>query len=187
MPIIKDSTPIFQPKTDKVIVKYLDITKLLSLLQRKKMFFCRLDKLEDQFEGTTPQTNFSSRVKWYQEMRETSYFENSLSNERINQLVEKQYNAEQWRKQFYCVNCWNAGGNESACLWKIYSDSGKGILIKSSVEKLTKSFASTNEKLYLSEIQYLDYDKESMMDGNAFFPIIHKHKAYSYEDEIRLI
>ncbi len=187
MPVIRDSAPIFHPNEDQPIVKYMDISKLLSLLQRKKLFFCRLDKLEDQFEGTTPITNFSSRVKWYQHEREIGYFENNLSNERIAQLVDEQYINEQFRRQFYCVNCWNKGGQESAALWKIYSDFGKGIMIKSSVQKLTDSLNCSSEKLYLSEVHYLDYEKDYMLDGNAFFSIIHKHNAYSYEDEIRLI
>ena len=66
MPIIKPTkitAPVFYPKTDYAIVKYLDLTKYISLLQRQSLFFCRLDKLEDKFEGTTEKANFDYRVK----------------------------------------------------------------------------------------------------------------------------
>lgn len=54
MPIIKptpSSTPFFYPKNEYVIAKYMDLTKFLSMLFTHSLFFCRVDKLEDQFEG----------------------------------------------------------------------------------------------------------------------------------------
>ena len=39
----------------------------------------------------------------------------------------------------------------------------------------------------LSEIRYLDYEIDRMPDGNTTYPLIHKQKAYAYEDEVRLI
>jgi hypothetical protein len=43
------------------------------------------------------------------------------------------------------------------------------------------------EEIRLSEVRYIDYDEEEMPDGNTIFPLIHKQKAYSYEEEIRLL
>jgi hypothetical protein len=45
--------PVFVPPedTNSLIWRYTDLAKLLSLLDRSELFFPRLDKLEDPFEG----------------------------------------------------------------------------------------------------------------------------------------
>ena len=85
------------------------------------------------------------------------------------------------------INCWNEFKGESYALWKIYSDLNQGIMIKSSFERVINAFKESKEKIYCSRVKYIDYDTDSIDIGNTMTPIVHKHKAYSYEDEIRLI
>src|ERR1700741_5621033 len=122
MPIIKptkQSAPVFYPETDYAIVKYLDLTRFISLIQRQALFFCRLDKLEDKFEGTTAKPNFDSRIKYYHYLRDTGFFNVTLSDEEILQKVKEQYEFEKKKKAINCVSCWNKKNIESAALWKI--------------------------------------------------------------------
>ena len=97
------------------------------------------------------------------------------------------YDHDQRMKALKCVNCWNEYENESAALWKIYADFNKGIMIKSSIERLHDAFETNKKEIQLSEVRYIDFTKDTMLDGNSNYPIIHKQKAYSYEKEIRLI
>jgi hypothetical protein len=190
MPILKpsrSSEPVFYPKTDYTIVKYIDLTKFISLLYNQSLFFCRLDKLEDQFEGTTAKANFDFRVKWNQQLRETGFFKVPMTDETIIKNVTEEFKSEKKFKAINCVNCWNKKDDESAALWKIYSDFSKGIMIKSSISRLEKSLENREEEILLSEIHYLNYNKQIMPDGYIVFPFIHKQIAYSYEDEVRLI
>lgn len=190
MPIIKpsiNSAPVFYPKADYTIVKYIDLTKFISLLYNQSLFFCRLDKLEDQFEGTTAKANFDVRVKYRQQLRETGFFTVPMTDETIIKDVTEEFKSEKKLKAINCVNCWNKKNEESAALWKIYSDFSKGIMIKSSISRLKKSLEKEQEEIQLSEIHYLNYKKEIMPDGNIMYPFIHKQMAYSYEDEVRLL
>jgi hypothetical protein len=191
MPIVKPtptSAPVFYPETDYVIVKYFDLTKFVSLIQRQSLFFCRLDKLEDKFEGTTAKANFEDRVSWYKYLRDVKrFFTVPLSDDQIIEHVKKQYEVEKKMKSLNCVNCWNRSDEESVALWKIYSDFNKGIMIKSSISRLEKSFEQSQKEVLLSEVRYLDYENETMPDGNLMYPILHKQNAYSYEHEVRLI
>jgi hypothetical protein len=181
------SAPIYYPKTDYPIVKYLDLTKFISILQRRAMFFCRMDKLEDQFEGTTAKRNFDLRVKYKQELRDSGFYEIDMPDDRIIKEVKEYYEWEKKSKSLNCINCWNNSSTESAALWKIYSDFSKGIMIKSSVLAVVKSFEKSKDEIFISEVEYLDYDNDTMPDGNTFFPLIHKQLAYNYEKEVRLI
>jgi hypothetical protein len=185
MPIINDTAPVYHPKNNYTISKYLDLTKFISLLSNRALFFCRLDKLEDQFEGVTAKRNFELRVEWYNQTNR--FLTNPLNDAEILKKVEEMYEYDKKIKEVYTVCCWNKAIDESVALWKIYSDYGKGIMIKSNVSNLVQSLSLNKEAIYLSEINYIDYNQELMKDGNSFFPIIHKQKQYKFENELRLI
>lgn len=190
MPINKptpQSVPVFFPESNYQIAKYLDITKFVSLLSLKSLFFCRLDKLEDHFEGTTSKPNFELRKESYRYLNNLFPNRKQLTEEEIEINVKSQYASDEKFKAVNCVCCWNKFKNESAALWKIYSDLHKGVMIKTNINDLISSFKDTPEELDLSEIKYIDYEKEYMPDHNLTYPIIHKHNAYYFEDEVRII
>lgn len=187
MPLLYDTAPVIVPHKDTVLVKYLDLTKFLSLLYKQSLFFCRLDKLEDQFEGTTAKKNYQWRIESWKALRKLNLAKTPLTDDEILIKVEEHYEFERKLKAINCISCWNKKSIESAALWKIYSDFGKGILIKSSVLNVEKALQICSEKIRISEVKYIDYDNDLMPDGNSTFPIIHKNDAYSYEDEVRLI
>ncbi len=190
MPVIFDSAPVFPIERTETLVKYLDLAKFLSLLKRKSFFFCRLNKLEDQFEGTTAKKNYESRINWYRWCNtqvESGTFSRVLTEDEILQKVNEYYDFENRIKALTCVNCWNNNQIESAALWKIYSDNGQGIRLKTTVQKLIDSLTGATPEIRISRINYIDYSNDTMDDGNTMFPIIHKHHAYHYEEEVRLI
>ena len=136
MPIIYDSTRVIKPQRSDIISKYLDLPKFLSLLYNKSLFFCRLDILESKFEGTTAKKNYNWRIKSWKLQNDRGYFKRKLTDEDIIKNVNKQYEFEKRIKSTTCVNCWNTKSDESVALWKIYSDYGKGIMLKSQVQKI---------------------------------------------------
>lgn len=190
MPIIKPSNitaPVFYPKTDYNIAKYLDLTKFISLINEKALFFCRLDKLEDKFEGTGTAHSYEMWFRTFDDIRKKGFLNVELTDADINKKVEEQLELQNKLKGLTCVSCWNRANKESAALWKIYSGFSNGFMIKSSIYKLIESFKSSNEEIQLSEINYLDYNKDHFPDLHKYYPFIHKRDAYSYEEEVRLI
>lgn len=190
MPIIipnNSTSPVYYPQGNYQVVKYMDLTKFVSLLQRKSLFFCRLDKLEDHFEGTTARSNWKTRYDLYA----TKHFRSSkfkkLTHEEILNKVEEHFEAERKMKALKTICCWNISDSESAALWKIYSDFNQGIMITSNITSIIEAFKETDENIDLSEVKYINYSTDEMPDGNSMFPVIHKHNAYSYENELRLI
>ncbi len=190
MPIIKPSrhtAPVIYPDSNYKIVKYLDLTKFISLIHKKALFFCRLDKLEDHFEGTTSKATHEKRLELSKHRLPLSHKFKQMTPDEVILDIDEDIKAEKKLKALNCVSCWNKGDSESAALWKIYSDFHKGIMITSSVSKMVDSFKKTNEKINLSEINYINYEKDLMPYGNIMYPVIHKHSAYNFEDEVRLI
>ena len=105
MPIIEDSAPLIYPKTDYTIVKYMDLTKFLSLLQRKEMFFCRQDKLEDGFEGQTAKRNYEWRLKSLQSLNESNFFDKKMNEDEIKLNISNHYEFERQLKSITLINC----------------------------------------------------------------------------------
>jgi hypothetical protein len=150
MPILKDSAPVIFPDENQLISKYIDLTRFISLLSKKSLFFCRLDKLEDKFEGTTAKKNYDTRILWYQSRKKLFPSIGELTDEQIKERVEQNYQYEKKVKEFYCVCCWNKANKENMALWKIYSDFGKGIMIKTSVKNLISPLTGASVRLCLS-------------------------------------
>jgi hypothetical protein len=195
MPVLRDTAPVKYPTGNPVLVKYLDLTKFISLIQRQALFFCRLDKLEDKFEGTTPKMNYEYRLVTEKSIRKfmtnvmgsTAKKADPTDEESIIRSVQELYDFEGKKKALNCVNCWNYGTSESAALWKIYADFGKGIMLRTSLKNIETSLSVAVEDIRISEITYIDYENDIMPDHNSMYPIIHKDIAYSYETEVRLI
>lgn len=189
MPILDpDISPIvvYPPESNAPIAKYLDLTKFLSLLQKNSLFFCRLSKLEDHFEGKTTKANLLEIENRFRNQHLYSKKLQKLTEAEVQEELDKFVKSTESFKNVACVSCWNLFETESAALWKIYSDFHKGILITSTVEKLKAAFANTPEQLTLSKIKYIDYKKDRLPDNNRDWPLYHKHLAYSYEEEVRI-
>ncbi|BEV04332.1 hypothetical protein [Chryseobacterium gambrini] len=183
------TAPVYFPSDNYKIVRYLDLVKFLSLIQTNRLYFSRLDKFEDNYEGTVPELTAKDYKEWY-----TYFTKNHLLDiistsveEHVEQTIAEEKEAKEKYKKLVCVSCWNKYNSESYALWKIYSDLSKGVMITTSIERLKTAFRDTDEQIQLSEIKYLDYKKDKMQLGNMNYPIIHKSIHYDYEKEIRLI
>ncbi len=190
MPIIKPTNttaPVFYPKENYTLAKYLDITKFLSLVQTSSLFFCRMDKFEDKYEGSLPEKNKEHYKLWSASVMEHLLPDKKATMEDLEQKLLSYLEMSEKFKALNCISCWNKMENESYALWKIYSNMNQGIMIKSNVERLINSFSKTNAEIQMSEVRYIDHKVDRIESGNMNFPIIHKNKAYNYEEEIRLI
>lgn len=72
-------------------------------------------------------------------------------------------------------------------MWKVYSSVKEGIMIKSNIEKLISAFKNTEDKVLLSEVRYVDHEKDMIEDGSIHLPLFYKNTAYEYEKEVRLM
>ncbi len=177
----------FNPKSDYRIAKYLDLTKFISLLHQESLFFCRLDKLEDGFEGTYPKLSIQKRMEYDKNLYKKSHKQKNQSSTELEKSNSNQLEWDQKFKSLICVCCWNKSEKESIALWKIYSNFQKGIMITTSIDKLKNSFTLTKEDVNLVKVKYIDYKTDYIPFDTFTKPAFHKHEAYHFEEEVRLI
>jgi hypothetical protein len=191
MPIIsKDQgrPDLNEPSPGAEMARYLSLYKFISLLKEGKMFFCRLDKLEDKFEGTMTETAFDQLMSEYKYLRDVrQFFDRPITDKEFEVMAKSRIGLAARMKSNFCVNCWNRYETESYALWKIYGGQDQGIMIKTTYAKLIDAFSKEPRNLYCSEVKYMDYSKDPSDIGNVIIPITRKRKPYSYESEIRLI
>lgn len=175
-----------------ILWRYISFEKYCSLLETSALFFCRADKFSDPFEGSIL-------------TREADY---RISEEKhLAQQQNRDYDEQQARKNSedmaglhrkiisaVTVNCWHINKNESDAMWQLYLKNNEGVAIQSSKEKLIKSLEQTHQKIGLSKVRYLDYDKDIWFHKteyphryyNLVTPLIHKRVQFSHENEFRL-
>jgi hypothetical protein len=183
----QSSPPIDEPSKNTEMVRYVDITKFISILKDRSLFFCRMDKLQDKFEGTFPLSTRQAIINSTREARDHGVLEQDLSDDTIEKSANVRLSYQDRLRSVNCINCWNEFNGESYALWKIYAGMNNGMMLKTRFGKLIHAFRDTTERVYCSKVSYIDHKKDSIDFGNSILPIIHKHNAYSYENEIRLI
>lgn len=176
--------PVFDtPDDDKKIWRYLDLTKLLDILYRQKLYFPRTDLLGDPYEGSYPKTNIDSRNIKLAKLIKSDIFQNLSYQDRTK--AEKKFNRD-WRK-YFGISCWCMSEDESAALWQIYCGSSYGVAIQSTIGRLKKSLEEEREDVYIGRVNYIDYLTEEIPELNKMYPLVYKRASYAHENELRLV
>jgi hypothetical protein len=173
--------PVFvQPDNEDIKVwRYMDFTKLISLIDSRRLFFARADKFKDPFEGSWPKVNVTAReiIPDVIPAEAREYF---LETMRSMSVINKKW------PRYHAINCWHMNEYESAAMWKLYLKSDEGIVIQSTYKKLKKSLID-DEPIYIGVVKYIDYEKDFIKSHNSFEPFIHKRKSFEHEREVRCL
>ena len=147
---------------DTKIWRYMDITKFLSLLDLEQLYFTRIDKFNDPFEGALPRPFI----------------------ERLSSVVVPAFGS---LRKHHAVNCWHMNDYESDAMWKLYLKSDEGIAVQSTVRRFTNCF-TCEEKVFVGRVNYIDYKRDNLEHYyNSFAPIITKRKSFEHERELRAV
>lgn len=161
----------------KILWKYLDLHKFVSLVTKKSLFFTRLDSLNDPMEGI--------KTKFLREHADL--------NKSINFDCSK---IENWQSQNY-VSCWFTSDRESMAMWNLYSNADS-VVIKVSFDLLKKEINNSFQKFVETENNLTIRGKSVMYHKlNPFdsslplqkfeFSALKKDVAYAYENEYRFL
>jgi hypothetical protein len=162
---------------ETIIWRYLDFTKLLSLISTSSLFFTRSDCFEDIYEG-------KSNIK----QLEYILAQPEAQHAHIDTFYRAMAERENFLRQQTGICCWHMSSHESIAMWKIYLKAGEGVAIKSTYEKLNKSLIieSQDEHLNIGRVKYIDYDTHHF-GRELYAEFFHKREFFKYENELRVI
>lgn len=162
------------PERTTKIWRYMNLTKLLSLLDNERLYFARVHQMDDPFEGSMPMANAEKQLMSYYG---TTAYSGKSYRRRIRECT--------------ALSCWHMNEHESDAMWKLYLSSHEGVAIQSTVDRLIKSLASTEQEIYISTVRYIDFDREEIPERkgivNTLNPFLYKRISFAHERELRAI
>lgn len=169
------------PKGEPVTVRrYFSIPKFNSLL-RSGIWFSRLDKFSDDYEGRVSDKTVRARYdKW-----EYLEFEDDPPPFDLRDMDDAK--DEIVRKQSF-VSCWRYGGEESAVFWDAYIDGHDGVAIETNLDNLQSILEDTDRDVLLGKVNYKRYKGSTeQFAADVIDRIFHKRHAFGDEQELRLL
>jgi hypothetical protein len=162
------------------IWRYMDFTKFVSMLVQKGLFFSRLDKLGDPFEGSLPKLNVRDDLitlpsELTGDPKAAESYRNSFKM--IRQTVRD-------FRAWVFVSTWHMAEHESAAMWKLYARTEEAICVRSTFAKLRDILPND---AYTGQVIYIDYDQQIVPFGNLLWPYVHKRKSFEHERELRAL
>ena len=147
---------IYTPPDETTVYRYMSFWKFVYLLRFKKLYFVRLDRLEDEMEGIVDDDRLRDKDK-------EAYL-------RINKYV----------------NCWHISEYESAAMWKLYGGiHSESIAIKSSVGHIKEAVNNDGEPVIIGRVDYEKKPDDEILK-NFYVQVYYKRKMYAHEQELRL-
>src|ERR1700730_3104477 len=187
-----EAHPVFVPPSNAGarIWRYTDLAKFLSIFDRSALFFPRLDKLEDPFEGSYTKSILAfQNVKFNDlpdEVKQQVGSEEALQAIIGNQMQSRAFAKSQ--REITFVSSWHCNQYESAAMWSQYLRTQEGIAIQSTYERLCKSLEGYEEfRVFIGMMNYIDYEHDAIPFGNIMYPTIYKRKSFEHEKELRAL
>ena len=185
----KENDSFETPADNTKIWRYMDFTKFIDIIDRKKMFFPTVATLSktDPFEGSFPK----SYIEYFNTNIDKIFIPETwkiISREKAPKGFSR---ARKSARQFVAVSCWNMQDEQSAALWKIYCSTFNGIAIESTVGRLKDSLKSEKRDVYIGRVKYIDHHSLphlNSISGSIFHsPFLYKGKSFEYEKELRAL
>jgi hypothetical protein len=189
------------PDDNVVIRKYLDWAKFVSMLTTRTLYFACPTEFGDPYEGLLPKSHIDAEAKILQALvdqflplakhlasqpvpagaeelcrRSLQGLDNAL--ERMRRPIDKEVTAK------FGVSCWHEGEHESDAMWKLYSGTGQGIAIESTIGQLRRSL-DIEQGLQIDRVRYMDFERDPIEKGHRHYRLFVKRKSFEHEKEVR--
>lgn len=167
--------------------RYMDFTKLFSMLEAKALYFANVHSFSDPFEGSLTRRNQEARrqnvARQYGEDIDAKRKEDFLSS-----YTASSGHLNEVERSRYLINCWHLNNDESYAMWELYVRAGEGIAVQSTFDRLKKAFAVTDEDVYMGKVRYIDYRRGKVLpNDSSIAPVFYKRKSFEHERELRCV
>ena len=162
------------------IWRYMDFLSFYSFLLTNSLFFRRLDKYTDAFEGVLPEQTQLDLLAYRKSIPHTSGTEakNWLANN-LAKIAEF--------KSYTLSNSWTIGEDENYALWKIYlGGHSDGVAIKTTAGSLRNCFMKDGSGYEIS-CGVVKYESLAHNQINIYSVATNKRPPYAYEKEYRAL
>ena len=167
-------------KPDVRIWRYMNLRYFEDMLRTSTLYCARLDRFNDQLEGTRTQRSFERGMKnWIaryaaeHNMGIELSFPSALNVEDLSRSISR---------QAVFASCWHKNKRQSPKMWRRYGHDA--VAIRSTVGRLLESTKSHEDQyiVHVQSVVYVDHALDESDEDEAF---IYKDSSYSHEREVR--
>jgi len=181
--------------SEVAIWKYMDFAKFAYLVTTRSLHFACPSRFQDPYEGLLPRSHIEAESKMLRRyvddmiaLRPAFAEQSKISLELFDNILEKfareVRGAHEEAAAAFGVCCWHKSEYESAAMWRLYSASGQGIAIESTIGRLKASLGDT-AGLQIDSVRYMDFDEDPIEKGHKHYALFIKRKCFEYEKELR--
>ena len=125
---------IIEPKNSDIIWRYITFAEFIYILEKKALFFVRVDKLKDEYEGSITKIDKEFQKEVMRNLKlSKDYFKDS------NLSVRKSV----------AISSWHLNDYESVVMWNEHTNPEEGVVIQTTVADLrgfNNQFITKNNK-----------------------------------------
>jgi hypothetical protein len=160
--------------------RYMDLEKLLALLQDRALFFPQLKSFRDPYEGIAP-------IEWRGAVTDLNQIPDLLTNSGDWQKIPLSFDDGEFVRdenlpaELY-VSCWHINPGESAAMWTLYSND-KGLAVKTTSDQLAEALHFGQARVELAAVEYIEI-VPGLMSGS---PWRIKRPSFQHERELRAV
>lgn len=144
--------------------------KFLDLITSNSLYFAPCNIFDDLLEGTCTRYDLKYLISVAPGVKKDYCYH-----------VEKS-------KRFTAINCWHMNNTESLNMWNNYTAKGKGVVIQSTYNRLSKSLEETTQDIFIGQVDYINHDTDqALTSGNEILRFFKKDRSFAYEQELRAI
>lgn len=107
-------------------------------------------------------------------------------DESIEEIAKGFTNSIEESRLYKGVSCWHKSEHESEAMWKLYTNTGQGIAIESTIKQLEYSIISDRE-IFFENVIYVAEDEQKNTEHLKYEMLKFKRKSFEHEKEFRAI
>jgi len=165
------------------------------LLTTRSLYFACPSELNDPYEGSFTRSEAKALSEMVQRTADgmlalRPHFAiksaNSLAvfDQTMRSFQQKVRESAGMTARRFGVCCWHMSDYESDAMWKLYTASGQGVAIESTVSNLRASLGGRQD-IQIDAVRYVDFDKDPIEKGHRHYFLFQKRKSFEHEREMR--
>jgi hypothetical protein len=187
MNMISDHPSFKHPSNPYIkIWRYMDVSKFVSLLLDRSLYFSAADRLGDPFEGSTTrlQHDLPAYILAHRHTDPRLASWRGMQDGPLKEMFKVQSDFRKRWPSFTYVNCWHMNEHESDAMWRLYSTANEAICVQSTFKRLAEGLPSY---VFAGEVSYIDYEIGIIPPNNSLNAFLYKRMSFAHERELRAI
>jgi hypothetical protein len=184
--MFKPSDNLVLPPPETKIWRYMDLTKLLSILVKRSLFFNNITTFDDKYEGFVPVMTPDDLKRAWQERNPKSPI-SEIEYEKAHSDHEFIRDFRKTFRDLLFANCWHINEEQSAAMWKLYLSTSEGVAVQSTVQRLSDSLNKTTKDIYIGKVNYVKFDSLERGSISGMQSAFLKRLSFEHERELRAV